>query len=126
MESDTTLVLPREASLVWTNRFGLEASGNSASTTQSFRTFLTLNEPLSTKLAASASVAYNILQTTNTGATTSSSYQDQFQLNLGLSYMFSPRFSMGLNLSYYDLKTDSVNGSYQSEQLTLQGTYLFR
>jgi hypothetical protein len=126
VETSTTLALPRGGGLSWTNRYGSQESGSANQTSKSYRTGLTLSQPLSTKLVASISLAYNNVE--NTGITTSAgSYaQNELQASLSLGYNFSPRFSMNLSYTLTDLMSTQVNSSYQRQQVYLGGTYTFR
>jgi hypothetical protein len=125
-ESATTLSLPRGAVLQWTNRYGSEDTGSQTQTTTSYRTGLTLSQPLSTKLVASLSLAYNYLTSKDSAVATNSYKQTQLQTSVNLSYTVSPRFSMNLSYTYLDLMSGQVNASYTRGQVFFGGTYQFR
>ena len=126
MESATTLDLPRGAALTWTNRYGAEESGSPDQTVSSYRTALSYSQPLSTKLTAFVSLAYNDLQYTDTSNSAGSYTQKQLQASLSLEYAISPRFSLSLSYTYNQLITNEVNASYHRDQIFLGGTYMFR
>ena len=125
-ESATTLALPRGAGLTLTNRYGSEESSTPSQTVTSYRLGLSYSQPLSTKLFASASVAYNYVVTTDSEAAAAGSTQEQFQLSLSLGYTVSPRFSLSLSYTYNDLMTTQVNTSYTRDQTFLGGSYIFQ
>jgi hypothetical protein len=126
MESATTLTLPRGGGLSWTNRVGSEEPGGSNLKSESYRTGLTLSQPLSTKLVASVSLAYNYVDTTTTNGATGGYTQNEFQTSLSLGYTISPRFSMNLSYTLTDEQTSQVNSSYTRQNIYLGGTYTFR
>jgi len=130
MESATTLMLPRGAALQWTNRLGSESSGSPDSTVFSYRTGLTYSQPLSTKLVASVSLAYNYVEDNavgTSGSNAAASYtQEQLQATLGLNYTVTPRFSLNLSYTYNDLLSTQANSSYDRIQFDVGGTYLFQ
>jgi hypothetical protein len=123
-ESATTLVLPRGASLSWTNRYGSEQPTSPGQSVTSYRTSLTYGQPLSTKLSASVSLAYNNVDDSGSAADTST--QQQIQLSLSLGYTVTPRFSLSLSYTYNDLLSSQVNSSYQADQIFLGGSYTFQ
>ena len=126
LESATTLALPRGGSLTWTNRVGSEDSGNAQSTSSSYRTGLTLSQPLSAKLVGSISLAYNYVKTTDDVSPSGSYTQNELQTSLSLAYNLSPRFSLSLSYTLTDLMTTQVNTSYQRQEVFLGGSYTFR
>ena len=126
MESATTLALPRGSALQWTNRYGSENTGSPFITESSYRTTLSYSQPLSTKLLATVSLAYNYLQATDTQTAAGSYKQNQLQTSLNLGYTITPRFSLNLSYTYNDLISTQVNSSYQRDQTFLGGTYLFQ
>ncbi len=125
-ESDTTLAMPRFGGLTWTNYYGSQESQIAGQSITSYRTGLSYGQPLSTKLSASLSVAYNVLQNTFTSAAAASSRQKQFQASVSLNYTLSPRLSMSLSYTYLDLLSTVINSSYQDDQVFLSGSYRFR
>ena len=125
-ESATTLSLPRGAGLSWTNRYGYQEAGGVGQTTTSYRTGLSYSQPLSTKLVASVSLAYNHLKNTDTLDPTAAYTETQLQASLNLGYTVTPRLSLSLSYTYNDLLTTQLNGSYQRDQVYLGGTYTFR
>ena len=126
METATTLVLPRQASLSWTNRFGSEETGNASQTATSYRTGLTLSEPISTKMSSSVSLAYNYVSTKDPANPAGDTTQTQVQASFSLGYNLSPRLSLSLSYTYLDLLTKTINSSYNRQQIYLGGTYTFR
>jgi hypothetical protein len=125
-EGDTTLTLPRGASLSWTNTYGFQPDSTAGSTTTSYRTGLTYQQPLSTKLVASLSLAYNNLQARDPSNAGGTYTQNQLQASAGVNYTLSSRFSLSLSYTYIDLLSSQVNGSYQRDQVYLGGSYIFR
>ena len=125
-ESATTLDLPRGAGLSWTNRVGSENTGAADQTASSYRTGLTFSQPLSTKLVASVSLAYNYFKDTNQTDSLASYTQDELQGSLSLGYNISPRFSLSLSYTYTDLDTTQANTSYTRQQVYFGGSYTFR
>ena len=126
VETATTLGFARGAALEWSNRYGSQTTGNAFDTEKSYRTTLTYSQPLSTKLVASLSIAYNILWVVDTQSSAGSYTQNQLQASLNLGYTITPRFSMNLSYTYNDLLSTEVNSSYQRDQTYLGGSYLFR
>ena len=125
-ESDTTLALPRQAGLTWTNTYGFQNSSTAAETIKSYRTGLTYTQPLSTKLVASLTVAYNNLQDKNSSVRGAGYTQNQFQVSAALNYTLSPRLSLSLSYNYVDLLTSQINASYTRDQIYLGASYMFR
>jgi hypothetical protein len=125
-ESATTLGLPRGAGLTWTNVYGYQNSGVADELSTSYRTGLSYSQPLTTKLAASLSVAYNHVLTTDSAPRASSFTQDQFQASVSLGYTVSPRLSFSLSYTYIDLLSSQAGSSYQRDQISLGGNYTFR
>jgi hypothetical protein len=125
-ESDTTLALPRGASLAWSNVYGSQESPTPSQTIVGYRTGLTYVQPLSTKLYASLSVAYNIENASDTQVASNRYRQDQFQASANLGYTVSPRLSLNLSYTYLDFITTQLNSSYTRDQVFLGGSYLFR
>jgi hypothetical protein len=125
-ESATTLSLPRGAGLTWTNRVGAENTGVAAQTANSYRTGLTYSQPLSTKLVASVSLAYNYFKDTDDSDSAASYTQNQLETSLSLGYNISPRFSLSLSYTYTNLSTTQVNTAYERQQIYLGGSYTFR
>jgi hypothetical protein len=126
LESSTTLGLPRGGALTWTNRYGSEETGSVDETSKSYRTGLTLTQPLSTKLVGSLSVAYNYLLTTDTVTAADSFTQNQLQASASLNYTLSPRFSLSLSYTVTNFMTTQINSSYDRQQITVGGSYTFR
>jgi len=126
VEMDTTLALPHEGSLTLTNEYGAQETGSPNQTATSYRLALSLSQPLSTKLVASYSMAYNYLVTKGLTATAGSYTQNQLQASLSLGYTLSARLSLSLSYTYIDLLTSQLNSSYQREQIYLGGTYTFK
>jgi hypothetical protein len=125
VESDTTLALPRGAGLTWTNRYGSEQSGAQNLESKSYRTSLSFAQPLSTKLVASVTLAYNYIDTADTLTSAGSYTQNQLQASLSLGYTVTPRFSLSLSYTFNDLLSTQVNSSYVRDQVFLGGTYTF-
>lgn len=125
-ESATTYALPRGSSLSWTNFYGSQDSGAVNQSTTAYRTTLAFSQPLSTKLVASASIAYNYVQNTDSANSAGSSTQKQFQMSLSLGYTVTPRLSLSLSYTYLDLLTTQIDSSYQRQQIYLGGTYTFK
>jgi len=123
IESATTLGLPRGGALSWTNRYGAEEPPGVGFQVKSYRTGLTLSQPLSTKLVGSVSIAYNNVVTTDTAQSSGSYTQNQLQGSLSLAYTLSPRLSMSLSYTYIDLLTTQINSSYIRQQIYLGGSY---
>jgi hypothetical protein len=126
MESATTLGLPHQGSLTWTNEYGDQNSGNAGQTTTSYRTGLTMSQPLSTKLVASLSLSYNYVLTKDSTNAAGSSTQNELQGTLSLGYNLSPKLSLSLSYSLTDLLTTQLNSSYDRDQIFLGGTYSFQ
>ena len=126
IETASTYALPRGSSLVWTNRYGSEDTGGAGESTTAYRTVLGFSQPLSTKMIASVSVAYNNVKTTDSVNSAGSYTQNQFQMSLSLGYTVTPRLSLSLSYTYLDLLTSQINSSYQRQQIYLGGTYTFR
>ena len=126
LETATTLALPRGGAFSWTNEFGSQATGNAAQTSTSYRTGLSLTQPLSTKLVATISIAYNHLLEKDATQAAGNYTQDQFQSSLGLSFNVTPRLSLSLTYNLIDLLTNQLNSSYQRQQIYLGGTYTFK
>jgi hypothetical protein len=126
VESATTFALPRGSSLSWTNRYGSEPSGAASVSTTSYRTTLGYSEPLSTKLVATVSLAYNYVENTDSTNAAGTTNQKQLQASLSLGYTVTPRFSLSLSYTYLDLVNTQVNASYQRDQIFLGGTYTFQ
>jgi hypothetical protein len=126
METATTLALPRQGTLSWTNRFGSEETGNSTQTSTSYRTGVTLSQPISTKLVASFTLAYNFVTTKDATNSAGAVTQTQVQAAFSLGYTLSPRLSLSLSYTYIDLLTTTINSSYTRDQIFLGGTYTFR
>jgi predicted porin len=95
-------------------------------TSKSYRTGLTLTQPLSTKLVGSLSVAYNYLLTTDTVTAADSFTQNQLQASASLNYTLSPRFSLSLSYTVTNFMTTQINSSYDRQQITVGGSYTFR
>lgn len=125
VESATTLAIVRGGSLSWTNRYGSEDTGSSAATAKSYRTGLSITEPLSTKLVASLSTAYVYYLETALSKAATGYTQNQFQMTLSLGYTVSPRLSFSLSYTYIDFLTTQLNSSYKRQQIYLGGTYTF-
>jgi hypothetical protein len=125
-ESATTVTLPRGAGLSWTNRVGAENSGAANETAKSYRTGLSFSQPLSNKLVASVSLAYNYFQNTDNASSAGSYTQNQLESSLSLGYNISPRLSLSLSYTYTDLMSTQVNTSYERQQIYLGGSYTFR
>jgi hypothetical protein len=125
-EDDTILALPRGGNAAWTNSYGSQESASPTQTITSYRTGLSYSQPLSTKLVASISIAYNLLDTKDSAAMGSSYRQKQFQASASLGYTISPRLSMSLSYTYLDFLTSQINSSYTRDQVFLGGSYLFR
>jgi uncharacterized protein (PEP-CTERM system associated) len=125
-EGDTTLALPRGASLTWTNTYGFQPTSTTSETTTSYRTGLTYQQPLSTKLVASLSIAYNNLRAKDPASPSAGYTQNQFQASAALNYTLSQRLSMSLSYNYLDLLTSQINSSYQRDQIYLGGSYIFQ
>jgi len=125
-ESATTLALPRGAGLTWTNRVGAENTGAADQTASSYRTGVSYSQPLSTKLVASVSLAYNYFKDTDDSDSADSYTQNQLEASLSLGYNISPRFSLSLSYTYTNLSTTQVNTSYERQQIYLGGSYTFR
>lgn len=126
VEVATTLSLPRGGGLTLSNRYGSENSGNAATTAVSYRGSLTLAQPLSTKLVASFSLAYNHYVATDSSDPAGSYTQDQLQASASLGFNVSPRLTLSLSYTFTDLMTTQINSSYIQDQVFLGGTYLFR
>ncbi len=125
-ESDTTLSFPRGSGLTWTNSYGYQGNGSPNSTTKSYRTSLGYSQPLSAKLSASLSVAFNSVQTASTIKGGAGDTQKQFQASASLGYVVSPRFSLSLSYTYLDLLSSIINSSYTRDQVSLAGSYTFQ
>jgi hypothetical protein len=124
-EGDTTLALPRGASLTWTNSYGFQDSPSAGQAVTSYRTGLSYSQPLSAKLVASLSIAYNNLHAPT--VTAAAGYtQNQFQVSASLGYTLSQRLSLSLSYNYLDLLSSQVDSSYQRDQIYLGGSYIFR
>ena len=127
IESSTILSLPRGASLEWTNSYGAQPSGGQGGVENiSYRTGLSLTEPLSTKLVASLSLAYNYILNTAPMNSAASYTQNQLQTSASLGYTISPRLSLSLSYTYIDLLSTQINASYTRDQIFLGGNYTFR
>jgi hypothetical protein len=125
VESATSYALPRGASVYWSNSYGAEPSQSVGQTTISYRTSVGYNQPLSTKLQASVSMAYNYVESTD--STPGYSYnQEQLQISLSLAYDITPRFGLSLSYNYFDLLTTQINSAYQRQQVYFGGNYTFR
>jgi hypothetical protein len=126
MDSATTLALPHEGSLSWTNEYGSQASGSADVNDVSYRTGLNISQPLSTKLVLSLSIAYNYLISKNTSAPAGDYTQNQLQTSLSLGYNLTPRLSLSLSYNYIDFLTSQINSSYLRQQIYLGGSYTFK
>jgi hypothetical protein len=126
IESATTLGLPHEAAVSWTNEYGSQASGSADVNSISYRTSLTLSQPLSTKLAASLSIAYNYVVSTDNNNTALDYSQNQLQASFNLALTVSPRLSLSMSYNYIDYLTSQINSSYVRQQVYLGGTYTFK
>jgi hypothetical protein len=126
LESATTLALPRGAELEWTNRVGDENSGAANEKENSYRTGLTLSQPISAKLVASVSADYNYIHDDDTTNSVGSFTQNQYQGSFSLGYTISARLSLNLSYSITDLESTQLNASYIRQQIFLGGTYSFR
>jgi len=122
IESATTFALRRGGGLTWTNRVGSEDTGNASQEAESYRTGLSLSQPLSTKLTSSLSLNYNYIGATGQGAYA----ENQFQTSFALGYNLSARLSLNLTYSFTDQGTTQLNSSYTRQQIYLGGTYTFR
>ena len=125
-ESDTTLFLPRGAGLTWSNEYGSQESPSPQEPTTSYRTTLSLSEPLSAKLFASLSITYNYVNAKDTVNSAASYYQKQFQGSFTLGYTVSPRLSLSLSYNAFDFLTNIINSSYERDQVYFSGVYTFR
>jgi hypothetical protein len=125
-EGTATLALPRGASLAWTNTYGFQPNSTAGATTTSYRTGLTYQQPLSTKLVATITIAYNNLQGKDPSNPAGAYTQNQLQASAGLNYTISSRLSLSLSYNYLDLLSSQVNGTYQRDQVYLGGSYVFR
>jgi hypothetical protein len=126
VETATTLSLPHQAALSWTNEYGSQASGSADVNSISYRTSLTLSQPLSSKLAASLSIAYNHVVSTDSTAASLGYTQDQLQSAFTLAFTVSPRLSLSMSYNYLDFLTSQLNSSYIRQQIYLGGTYTFK
>jgi predicted porin len=106
--------------------YGYQQSGSATQTVKSYRTGLSYGQPLSTKLSASLSIAYNVLTTTDSATAANSNRQNQFQASANLGYTVSPRLSLSLSYTYLDLLSTLINSSYTRDQIYLGGTYTFQ
>ena len=118
--------IQRSRCLAWSNVYGSQESPTPSQTIVGYRTGLTYVQPLSTKLYASLSVAYNIENASDTQVASNRYRQDQFQASANLGYTVSPRLSLNLSYTYLDFITTQLNSSYTRDQVFLGGSYLFR
>jgi hypothetical protein len=125
-ESNTSLVLPRGASLDWSNRYGYQESGGINQTITSYRTTLSYGQPLSTKLNGSISIAYNNFKLTDTQTPANDYTQNQFQFSASLGYSISPRLSLSLSYTYLYFLSTVPNSDYVRNQIYLGGSYTFQ
>jgi len=126
METATTIALPHESTLSWTNEYGSQSTGSVNVQATSYRTGLNLAQPLSTKLVASFSIAYNYYVTKDTVTPAADYNQNQFQATVSLGYNISPRFNVNLSYTFIQLLTSQINSSYVRQQIYLGGSYTFK
>jgi hypothetical protein len=126
LETATTLALPRQAVVSWTNEYGSQATGSADVNATSYRTGLSLSQAFSSKLVASLSVAYNYVVSKGTSNPAGDYTQNQLQSSVSVSYTFNPRLSASLTYTYIDFLTTQLNNSYLRQQIYLAGTYVFK
>ena len=114
-------------SLNWTTSYDFEApTAAGATTTKTWRTGLTLNYGLTSRLNSIAGVFYHHDENTGgSGSTSSTGSQDSFDLNLGLRYFINKHFTLHLDYSHTTLGSMGATPGYSRNSYTGGVTYIY-
>ena len=127
-ESGLSYIYGRGSSLNWTTRYGFgeSPSKDSSQKTVSFRTAIAVNQVLTARINATASLNFNQITTSSTLVqSTVATNQDQTSLSLGLNYVVNPHLSFNLSYSFTESLSDPKTSDYTRNQTFLGANYSF-
>jgi hypothetical protein len=113
-------------SLSWITSYGFESPTTvGATTTKTFRTGLNLTYNLTSRLSSAAGIYYHHDENEGGTGTNSTGAQDSFDLNLGLRYTLSKRFTLHLDYNHTELGSMGSIPGYSRNRYFAGVTYTY-